>query len=330
MAPKFSINMQPPSTNLDSFKKANGDGFADAEADGDGAKWFMAYLATTTGDNNSSFDHDLIFVLYKIHAMAHTPHIWEAAQNIGARPYQEDRYVVAERFCMGYSLFAIMDGHGGEFVADYVRTHLVRTVKEAIESQRDYNIRTALIRSFHKLHDDLPFQESYTCGCTCVVVLLHDNHLWVANCGDSRAITTDGQHNIDISFDHKPNNPSELARIRRSGGDVLEIEGVPRVIGELAVSRSIGDKRYTPYVIPSPDITYLPLSHHNRYVLLSTDGLWDVMTSKNVDTFVRGMIASERPSLADVNNALIKRAYELGAQDNVTVLLCLRHGQKNT
>jgi serine/threonine protein phosphatase PrpC len=102
------------------------------------------------------------------------------------------------------------------------------------------------------------------------------------------------------------------------------VEGVPRVIGELAVSRSIGDKRYTPYVIPSPDITYFPLSNLNMYVLMSTDGLWDVMTSKNVDTFVRGMHASSaHPSV--VNNALIKRAYELGAQDNITILICVRH-----
>jgi serine/threonine protein phosphatase PrpC len=248
---------------------------------------------------------------------------WGVAQHIGTRPYQEDRYVIAERFCLGYSLFAIMDGHGGDHVSEYVRTHIVGVVKTAVETQVDFNIRTALIRAYHTLHDNLPYDKSYLCGCTCVVLLLHDNHLWVANCGDSRAITHRGEQSIDLTFDHKPGSPGEMARIRRAGGDVIEVDGVPRVIGELAVSRSIGDKRYTPFVIASPDITYFPLSHLNRYVLLATDGLWDVMSTSDVDRFVKRLLPSRSPG--DICNAVMKHAYEkLGTQDNVTILMCTR------
>lgn len=250
---------------------------------------------------------------------------WGVAQHIGSRPYQEDRHVVAERFCMGYSLFAIMDGHGGDFVSEYVRTHLETVLKNAMQTQSDLNIRTALIRAFHTLHDNLPYEKSYTCGCTCVVLLLHDNHLWVANCGDSRAISHHGDKCVDLSFDHKPDLPSETARIRRAGGDVVVVEGVPRVNGELAVSRSIGDKRYTPNVIPSPDITYYPLSQSTRYVLLATDGLWDVMTSVDADRFVRTHLSMlNRSAPRDISFAIMKHAYELETQDNVTVLICAR------
>ena len=249
---------------------------------------------------------------------------WGVGQDIGARPYQEDRYVVAERFCMGYTLLAIMDGHGGDFVSEFVRKNIVTVVKRSLESQSDFNIKTALIRAYHTIHNMMPKGKSHVCGSTCVVMLLHDNHLWVANCGDSRAIINDGDNGIDLTVDHKPDNPQEMARIRRSGGDVLMIDGVARVIGELAVSRSIGDKRYAPFVIPSPDVTYYPLTLQNRYVLLATDGLWDVMSTQDVDTFVRKSAAASL-NASDLSFAIIRHAYEaLDANDNITVVVCKR------
>lgn len=45
----------------------------------------------------------------------------------------------------------------------------------------------------------------------------------------------------ELTRDHHPNRDDERLRVESSGGYVLEWGGVPRVNGQLAVSRAIGD-----------------------------------------------------------------------------------------
>lgn len=55
-----------------------------------------------------------------------------------------------------------------------------------------------------------------------------------------------------------------------------------RLNGELAVSRSFGDKNYISYgLIAEPEITLAELNNDSRYLLLGTDGFWDVSDSYN-------------------------------------------------
>lgn len=78
-------------------------------------------------------------------------------------------------------------------------------------------------------------------GCTAVVALLHKNELFVANAGDSRCVVCRDGKAMDMSFDHKPEDPEELERIRKAGGRVT-MDG--RVNGGLNLSRAIGDHGY--------------------------------------------------------------------------------------
>jgi serine/threonine protein phosphatase PrpC len=56
----------------------------------------------------------------------------------GIRPTMEDRVLFEEHLTCGthtYSLCAIMDGHGGEFAAQFVQQHL----KEALTNEMNTN-----------------------------------------------------------------------------------------------------------------------------------------------------------------------------------------------
>lgn len=254
---------------------------------------------------------------------------WGVSRAQGQREYQEDRHVIAENFCMGYSMFAVLDGHGGSEVVDFCASNLAHITRQALLTQGDMNIQQALVRAFEAVHRALdsalsPAQTAM-CGCTCVMLLLHDNHLWVANCGDSRAIMGSrerGKPVIALSEDHKPNSASELRRIRSAGGDVHMIDGIARVSGGLAVSRSLGDKRYAPFVIPLPDVTYHPLQADSAYVLLASDGLWDVMSSEEVHAFVTQQRTNAQATKS-ASFALLDYAYKhRAANDNMTVVLC--------
>ena len=75
-------------------------------------------------------------------------------------------------------------------------------------------------------------------GATAIVALLKGTKLYVANAGDSRCILYQGGKTIAMSFDHKPDDPIELARIQKAGGRVTP-DG--RVMGGLNLSRAIGN-----------------------------------------------------------------------------------------
>lgn len=45
----------------------------------------------------------------------------------------------------------------------------------------------------------------------------------------------------ELTRDHHPDRDDEKLRVETAGGYVLEWGGVPRVNGELAISRAIGD-----------------------------------------------------------------------------------------
>ena len=52
----------------------------------------------------------------------------------GRRPNNEDRAVHLRVSCAGGAVhvFAVMDGHGGQFAADYVKKHLLASLEEKI------------------------------------------------------------------------------------------------------------------------------------------------------------------------------------------------------
>lgn len=92
------------------------------------------------------------------------------------------------------------------------------------------------------VNTDLEFYQQYYndkgiySGCAAVVVLIVGEYIIVANVGDCRAVLSKGGKAINLTVDHKPENPIEKDRIHKSGGT---IQG--NRIERLAVSRAFGD-----------------------------------------------------------------------------------------
>jgi serine/threonine protein phosphatase PrpC len=69
-------------------------------------------------------------------------------------------------------------------------------------------------------------------------------------------------------------------RVQAAGGTVLNNCGL-RVMGILQCTRAIGDKDLRQYgVIPTPDVLSLPRTGQEEFLVLATDGLWDVVTNE--------------------------------------------------
>lgn len=92
-------------------------------------------------------------------------------------------------------------------------------------------------------------------GSTATVAVLFDEHILIGNIGDSRAVLCcdiNGKA-LPLTIDHTPYNEEELRRVKRMGGYV-EDNGVMRVNGQLAVTRSIGDQELGEVLTSVPDV----------------------------------------------------------------------------
>ena len=236
----------------------------------------------------------------------------------GHRPYMEDRYSV-KATNDSTSVYGVFDGHGGarasEFCVDFLLKNLITDESFATSPPR------ALNRAFLKTDEQfLKVARSgfYEDGTTAIVAIVRDEEIFVGNAGDSRAvlILKDAQDGVvELSQDHKPNRRDEQERIEKAGGIVVHV-GVWRVEGVLAVSRAIGDRAFKEYVISRPDVLRYERTEKDAFLVLASDGLWDVMSNKQV--------ADEIRSCSSVENAakrLTEKAFRLGSRDNICSLV---------
>jgi len=142
-------------------------------------------------------------------------------------------------------------------------------------------------------------------GCTAVVVLvLHGGpdgpKLICANAGDSRAMVSRLGKVVDLSEDHKPGNAGETARITKAGGYVEDMPGGARVMGDLNLSRAIGDLRYKQkpeipaaeqIVTAFPDVWTVPLKpDEDEFLVLGCDGIWETNSNQDAVDHVRSRL----------------------------------------
>jgi protein phosphatase 1L len=251
--------------------------------------------------------------------------IWE---DIGSRPYMEDTYSYDMKMPYGFEYYGVFDGHGGNEVSLYLQRHMRDVIKkhiiEALNSNnKNIDISNIIYNSFKTIVDSIPYKSSVTTGSTAIVMLRYKNKMWIGNVGDSRAIMNNGLNVIQLSQDHKPNEESEYKRITSLGGKVTKVQegDAYRVNGVLAVSRAIGDFALSPYVTWKPTITTFDLGRHNHYVFLATDGVWDVLSSKQVIDIINNNIINE--TWKNIGNDIISIARSHGSGDNIACMFVI-------
>lgn len=147
------------------------------------------------------------------------------------------------------------------------------------------------------LHD--PSFKTDPSGCTATTAIFAKNQIYCANAGDSRTVLGVKGIAKPLSFDHKPQNEGERARICAAGGFVE----AGRVNGNLALSRAIGDFEFKrsaslppeeQIVTVFPDVMEHDISPDDEFLILACDGIWDCMESQEVVEFVRRGIAEKQ------------------------------------
>lgn len=179
-------------------------------------------------------------------------------------------------------------------------------------------------------------------GSTAVSVLIVNRTVYCSNIGDSRAVLSCQGRAKDLSTDHKPSLDSERTRIEKLGGKVIYY-GTWRVQGVLAVSRSFGDRRLKTYVSAEPEVTKHTLQEGDDFLILASDGLWDVLSSQAAVDIVKQALADTADMsngnggegancFGDVKEAakrLTNAAYAYHSMDNITALVVKLDGYKH-
>ncbi|GIL81560.1 hypothetical protein Vretimale_738 [Volvox reticuliferus] len=99
-------------------------------------------------------------------------------------------------------------------------------------------------------------------------------------------------------------------------------------MGELAVSRAIGDHCLRPFVIAEPEITSVLRRSEDQLLIMASDGLWDVFTNEEARALAlekfRGEFqrtSSSKMAVKKAASSLAKAALAKGSRDNVTVVV---------
>ena len=146
-----------------------------------------------------------------------------------------------------------------------------------------------------------------------------------------------------MSVDHSPALQIERERIESGGGFVSGIgqggrgnrrsaRSIARLMGQLAVSRSIGDIQLDAHLSRRPTVRERKIQQHDRFLIVATDGLWDVVGSEEavemvLDTIGPRRSVTSRTSVPDETRfqraalRLSHEAFVRGSSDNIGVFV---------
>ena len=249
----------------------------------------------------------------------------------GGREYQEDRIRVFE--VAGRLVVVVADGHGGEGVADYLVKEMPTVFEQvSFESLEGPSYARHFFELFVRLDESIARSVTPCAqvGSTLTITCIGKDQIVSANCGDSMAMVVGhekvGREKVGrdsergktwsrlISVEHKAG--SEVEAIERRGGHVFTID-MPRVMGSLNLSRSMGDFALKPFIIPCPHVAKLPAAEVS-FVFVATDGVWDVFSEEEIGKL---LVAYEKRDDENILKMILSLSRARGSTDNIAMVL---------
>ena len=207
------------------------------------------------------------------------------------------------------SYFAIFDGHGGKDVASFLSINLHHFLIDEINNinfgtngeENISNIIESIKSAFMKIDQNILANENFTndVGSTATLIFIYYNNLnenilnnnndngnknvertlICANIGDSNGYLITKSNISQITKPHKCEDTSEVQRIKGTGGIVFQ----GRIFGKLILTRTLGDKEMKKYgVIPVPDFYTKKIEKDDLFVIIASDGIWDVINEEEL------------------------------------------------
>lgn len=246
---------------------------------------------------------------------------------------------------------AVFDGHGGSSASDIASKifldRFMLNINNSIEQSSDLKeiLKSSLVKTINDIEAEfsqVALEYHLISGTTAVVALIYDNHVLVANVGDSKAflcsrskISSEGTASLgglvalELTSDHNAYRLEEKVRVQASGGVFRFTPGyVPVLKGFFPLTRVIGNLPFKKYgVIADPELTDWPaLTPKDEFLVVASSGIFEMLTTQAVCDFLDGVKDRSDPSL--LADQLVSKAYFKGSTDNLSVVLVpLRSGE---
>ncbi|KAH7513405.1 hypothetical protein FEM48_Zijuj12G0196500 [Ziziphus jujuba var. spinosa] len=280
---------------------------------------------------------------------------------------QDCLIVWEEYGCQDDMIFCgIFDGHGrwGHLLSKRVRESLpasllcnwqettLSSLDMNFELERDQNLfrfdiwKQSFLKAYAAIDQELkhhPDIDSFLSGSTALTIVKQGEQLIVANVGDSRAVLATISEDdgclvpLQLTIDFKPNLPQEAERIRRSRGQVFCLRDEPGVYRVwppnghspgLAISRAFGDYCAKDFgLISIPEVSQRHLTSRDQFVILATDGVWDVISNQEAVQIISSTPDREKSARRLVECAALawKRKKRGFAMDDISAICLFFH-----
>ena len=287
----------------------------------------------------------------------------------GRRKVIEDFHTIHLNPSPQYQFYGVFDGHNGNLASKYAASlfhkQLVQRLSDLDDDvMNDINwkdeVHSEMIDAFHDLHEGImravkssPGGVMRNSGTTATILYVTKHAVIVANVGDSRAVLSKGASfdgsvtAIQLTVDHVASSLDERKHIEKLGGFVSSAGGIDRVNGTLAVSRSLGDANLAPVLSRIPHVVAMSTEDIRRqcenneiitsvepnnlpcFIVLASDGLWDVMSNEEAVEMVVQVMQKFDPhhgiswenggAFQGAAQMLTQEAYVRGSTDNIGV-----------
>ncbi len=223
---------------------------------------------------------------------------------------------------LGKQFFMICDGHGtqGDVVADQVVTLLPEKVLGT------KNIKAGFISACGTLQKMFAcVSYAKTSGTTMVGGVIERQKLTVGHVGDSRLIVIRQGSVVFATQDHSTKNSEECKRIKQAGGSIINgYVYAKNASSGLAVTRSLGDTQAHDgsVVTETPACAEYELKNGD-YIVLASDGYWDVVTNEET---AHSVVKMQTSSCDEIAKYLVDKAVDRKSRDDITVLV-VRYNQ---
>lgn len=257
------------------------------------------------------------------------------ATTSGRNRTNEDRMLVGQFLFTGRTVpyFAVFDGHGGRFVSAYLEKYLPEFLDTLFIAPNQANNPMIGDREmfgsckilFAELGRAMKQNRQAACaGSTANLAFIYDNALWVINAGDSRAILSCDSHVTALSIDADLQSEKDCRSVWKRGYNVFvtDDQGMRRV-GPLNMARAVGHDELISGINPRTQIIRYELANlkeGRNYLVIASDGLFDVATSEQVAERV-DFLAGNNNSCADIARELVQNALDSDSPDNISVIV---------
>lgn len=239
------------------------------------------------------------------------------------RTNNEDAYV-AEQLDENTILAVAIDGvggyEGGEVAAEIAKTEIPKYLHEFQNGERIELLKQAVISANNAIYDQRQIDEArpnMSCVLTSAIVDKGRKVIDMVHVGDTRLYQYHHGKLRKLSHDHS------LIGYREEVGDLSEEEAMHHPQRNV-ISRDVGSGKHGVEdrdFLEAEEFPLLP----NSTLLLCSDGLTDLITSKQIVAILEQQISLQKKA-----KALIAAANEAGGKDNITVVLVEYQAEEKT